>query len=474
LQVQKRSEFELPIYYHSAQNKIFFESQAKTKVIPKGRRFGLTHGFANRAIEYLLDGVAPGLWVDTVNGNIDKYIERYFYPVLQNLPQKYWKWRQQKKELEICGHKLDMRSADRPELIEGFAYKFIMLNEAGIILRKEYIYKNSILPMTLDFNPDFYIGGTPKGKGLFHELAVKAQDPEKEDWEYFHFTSYDNPFLSQKSLQRLIDNIPKSVQEQEIYGEFLEDSSTVFRNLKACAIVDRSEEPIKGQSYRMGVDLAKHKDYTVIVILNSEGNQVYMERFNQIDWKFQKERIRFIAKKYNNTDIWVDATGVGDPIYEDLKGMGLKVKPFKFTNESKKQLIQSLMISLEQERIKIFSKDISPELMTELEIFEYEISSSGLIRYNAPEGYHDDCVIALALANWGLKIPKIEEAEAFFGKEDETQEPKKSREERIKEFVERKRKPPGDKDELSGLEGVENDREKDYEDEDEADAYFED
>ena len=215
MSVETQTQDKIQVHYHSGQKKFFFDSKVKKKIIAKGRRWGLTRGYAHRAIEYLIDGVAPGLWVDTVYGNIDKYIERYFYPTLRKLPQKYWRWRQQKKELEICGNKLDMRSADRPELIEGFAYKFIMLNEAGIILRKEYLYYNAILPMTLDFNPDFYIGGTPKGKGLFHELAVKASDPENKDQEFFRFTSFDNPYLTQKDVVELTKEIPKSIQEQE-------------------------------------------------------------------------------------------------------------------------------------------------------------------------------------------------------------------------------------------------------------------
>jgi len=404
MQTQERGELSLPIYYHPNQHKIFFESNEKKKVIAKGRRFGLTHGFANRAIEYLLDGVSPGLWVDTVNSNIDKYIERYFYPILSKLPQKYWKWRQQKKELEICGHKMDMRSADRPELIEGFAYKFIFLNEAGIILRKEYIYKNSILPMTLDYNPDFYIGGTPKGRGLFFELYTRAKDPANEDQRHFHFTSYDNPFLPEESLQELINEIPKSIQEQEVYADFLEDSSTVFRNLEKCKGA-KPQEYNSNKSYYMGVDLARLQDYTVIIVLDDDGNQVYMDRFNEIDWSVQKTRIKQIAKKYH-VKAWLDSTGVGDPIYEDLRKEGIQVNGYKFTNESKKQLIQNLMISFEQGKIKIFGVDINPVLVNELEIFEYEMTSSGLIRYNAPEGSHDDCVIALALANWGLRTKK--------------------------------------------------------------------
>jgi len=151
----------------------------------------------------------------------------------------------------------------------------------------------------------------------------------------------------------------------------------------------------------LGVDLARLRDYTVIDVLDEGGNQVYMDRFNEIDWKIQRERIKFQAQRYNNALIVL----VGDPIYQDLVDMGLNVHPYKFTNESKKQLIQALMLSLEQEKIAILKKDdINGKVQfSEMVIFEYEMTSSGLIRYNAPEGYHDDCVIGLALANWGLQ-----------------------------------------------------------------------
>lgn len=416
IQSEVTNNLNLQIHYHPGQNQFFYESPAKKKIIAKGRRWGLTRGYAHRAIEYLMDGISPGLWVDTVNSNIDRYVERYFYPILMKIPQKYWKWRQQRKELELFGNKLDMRSADRPELIEGFGYKFIMLNEAGIILRNEYLYYNTILPMTLDFNPDFYVGGTPKGKGLFHELATRADDPERKDQEFFRFTSFDNPFLDEKDRQELIDEIPKSIQEQEIYANFLEDSSTVFRNLEKCSTA-MPAEPVSQKSYIIGVDLAKHIDYTVIIVMNVDGEMVYMDRFNQLDWAIQRERIKFVHNKYNNAQCWIDSTGVGEPIYEDLANDGVNVQGYKFTNESKKQAVQGLMISLEQEKIRIFRKEdlLGRVLRDEMVIFEYEMTPSGLIRYQAPEGYHDDCVIALALANWGVQqgsggavgIPKV-------------------------------------------------------------------
>lgn len=395
IETMTANQIDIPIYYHPAQYKIF-SWPAQKKIIAKGRRFGLTKGYANRAIQYLIDGVSPILWIDTVNSNIDRYIERYFYPVLRHLPPKCWQWRQQRKELTIFDRKLDIRSADRPELIEGFAYRAIMINEAGIVLRDEYLWHNAIQPMMLDFNPDIYVGGTPKGKGLFHELYVKAS--ETPNWKEFRFSSFDNPYLDKKELQNLVDEIPPSIQSQEIYAEFLEDSSTVFRNVENCKGA-QAEAPQLGKTYYAGLDLARLKDFTVLIILDQDGRQVFMDRFNIIDWAIQKVRIAESVKKYK-ARLLVDSTGVGDPIFEDLRKMGLNVEGYKFTNESKKQLVQALMMSFELQKIRIFD---DPTLINEINVFEYEITSSGLISYSAPERYHDDCVMALTLANWSLQ-----------------------------------------------------------------------
>jgi len=402
-QTQSIDEVNIPIYYHPNQKKIFFDSKAKVKVIAKGRRFGLTKGYANFVIESMIDGLSPILWVDTVNSNIDRYIERYFYPVLSKLPAQYWKWRQQKKELSILNSRLDLRSADRPELIEGFAYRLIVLNEAGIIMKKEYLWENTIRPMTLDFNPDMLIGGTPKGQNLFHDLKVKAQDnqdPKYKNWEFFNFSSYDNPYIPNKAIKELEEDMPEHVLKQEIYAEFLEDSAAVFRNLNACMDPPSVlSEPMDEQSYYAGLDLAKHVDFTVLTILDDDGRQVYFNRFKTLDWPYQKKLVTEAVRKYN-AFLVMDSTGVGDAIYDDLADEGLDIEGYKFTNESKKRLIQRLMLSIEQAKIQMLAEQVQTN---ELRIFGYEISPSGVLRYSAPEGHHDDCVIALALANWGLE-----------------------------------------------------------------------
>ena len=95
--------------------------------------------------------------------------------------------------------------------------------------------------------------------------------------------------------------------------------------------------------------------------------------------------------------VLMDSTGVGDPLLEQIKRMGVAVEGYEFTATSKQQLVEHLSVQIEQEAI---SFPPIKEIIHELEIFQYEITRAGNIRYSAPQGYHDDCVMSLALAVW--------------------------------------------------------------------------
>ena len=82
--------------------------------------------------------------------------------------------------------------------------------------------------------------------------------------------------------------------------------------------------------------------------------------------------------------------------------MEIPVDPVKFTNDSKRQLIEKLANWIELKRIHLLPIE---ETKNELERFTYDISDvTDRIRYNAPVGLHDDIVIAHALAVWRLNI----------------------------------------------------------------------
>jgi len=71
------------------------------------------------------------------------------------------------------------------------------------------------------------------------------------------------------------------------------------------------------------------------------------------------------------------------------------VSGISFTNAIKTNLVEGLALAFEQGQIEILN---DPVLIGELQAYESERLPSGLTRYSAPDGIHDDCVSALMLA----------------------------------------------------------------------------
>jgi len=73
----------------------------------------------------------------------------------------------------------------------------------------------------------------------------------------------------------------------------------------------------------------------------------------------------------------------------------MRVTPFKFTSSSKAEIINNLSVAIENKEIWLPN---DPQVIDELELYEYSVSKSGNVTYSAPEGFHDDIVMALCLA----------------------------------------------------------------------------
>jgi len=378
-----------------------FNSTVKYNVIPKGRRSGFTMGAVLHLIKNCIIGnIKRALWVDVRHSNIDKYVEDWFYPILRQLPQSLWEYRQVKKQLVFKLDKkndkkaiIDFGSMDSPQGLEGFGYQCIIINEAGHVLKNEALWYSTLLPMSMDF-PDcqIFLGGTPRGKNLFHKLALRAE--KTENWKLFKLTTYDNPHLNEEAVKETESQIAEIFRKQELEGIFLDDSGSVFRNISKC-IKGELEDPIPGKKYKAGVDLARKLDYTAICVLNQNNHLCAYHRMHNIDWTIQKARIKQILEHYNNADALVDSSGLGDPIISDLEDMGLRVTPYQFTQKSKIQLIDQLSIGIEKEEL---SFPEIPELINELESYEFDQGPTN-IKYGT-QSEHDDIVIALALAYW--------------------------------------------------------------------------
>jgi hypothetical protein len=309
---------------------------------------------------------------------------------------------------------LEFKSADNEDNLRGFGVHFAIVDEAARISRASY---ESIWTTMMQTDGRMIVISTPKGRNWFFEEYQKGEpDVRSENPEYLsiRMPTWTNPFVKPSRILLMRKNMPADVFEQEVAAKFNLEGAGVFRGIETCVklwkgLYDSSNRPVwinkqSGTRYVMGVDLARKRDWTVISVFDTKTKQlVYFDRFNELSWAIQRSRIIKVAKEYN-AKVWMDGTGVGDPIVEDVRNGGVSVECFIISHKSKQELIEKLRTAIEFQRITF--PDI-PVVVKELRAFEYDINSNGNIKYAAPSGQHDDCVLSIALANLGLDRPPL-------------------------------------------------------------------
>jgi hypothetical protein len=361
---------------HKNQLKIL-ESKARFRVVMCGRRFGKSELSQVEIISNAIQGMNVAYITPTY-----KLAKTFFEKLTQCVP-----FENNKSDLTIHFPNegtVEFFTGERLDNLRGRKFHLVVIDEASFIPNLEDGWLNSIRPTLTDYQGRALFLSTPRGKNYFYSLYMKGG---QRDWESFKFTTYDNPYILTDEINDAKAQLPNAVFEQEYMANPMENAANPFGSdhIAKCTCNLSYNEPMY-----FGIDLAKSVDWTVIIGLDSDGKVSYYERF-QKDWLQTKETIRQIRK---HKHIFIDSTGVGDAIVEDLQKHFNDMTGFKYTSTSKQQLMESLASSIHKGEIGF------PEgaIKDELEIFEYLFTGTG-VRYSAPSGFHDDCVNALALAN---------------------------------------------------------------------------
>ena len=239
---------------------------------------------------------------------------------------------------------------------------------------------------------------TPRGQNhAFKLLEIAKDNPE---WFTEVLTVNETKVLSPEDIEReRREGMSEAMIDQEYFCKFIESATSFFKRInEVCILQEKQPDPL--HYYQMGVDLAKYQDFTVISVIDlNTFEQVAMERFNQVDWNLQKAKIEAIYHKWGKPRGYIDATGVGDPIVEDLVRQGVALEPIKFNEQNRKDILTSLSIQMEQTKIKLLD---DPTLKSELSYFQYQLSDNGKLKVVVPDGLHDDTVFGTALSVWEL------------------------------------------------------------------------
>ncbi len=359
-----------------------------------GRRFGKTLLGTNRIVGPCLDSYPVGWFSPTYRmlAEVWRDLRRWLAPVTARVNA-------QERRLELLtGGIVDMWSLDQPDAARGRKYRRVVIDEAAMIPALAEAWNAVIRPTLTDYRGDAWFLSTPKGRNFFWQLWQRGQDVAQTDWASWQMPTATNPYIDAREIADAKRDLPELIYSQEYEAAFLEDAGGVFRRVMACVTLPglATPDPDHPRQTVMGVDWGKSADFTALGVIDvATGELLDFDCFNQIDWAVQRQRLRALYARGRGTTILAERNSIGDPNIEALQREGLPVQGFTTTNATKAQIVEGLALAFETSAIHL---PPVPELIGELQAYELERLPSGLIRYGAPPGLHDDCVVSLALA----------------------------------------------------------------------------
>lgn len=374
--------------------KDFANDNARFSWIEASTKAGKTVGCIAWLYEqaYLFGGLNKNFWWVAPSYGI---AEIAFRRLKAYLPRDQYTSNESKLTLTLVsnGARIWFKGADKPDSLYGEDVYAAVIDEGSRCKEDAWFAIRSTLTAT---RGALRVIGNVKGRKNWFYKAARRAEKGLAGHAYYRITAndaVDAGVLDKNEIEGAKEDLPEAVFK-ELYGAVAsDDDGNPFGISHINAIVKPlSRLPVVAY----GIDLAKRRDWTVIIGLDQYGDIAYFNRF-QRPWETTTDEI---IKVVGNTKALVDATGVGDPIVERLQKKCHNVEGFVFTPKSKQRLMEGLAVAIQRGETSVVEGNPDPHTSVhylEMESFEYIYTRTG-VQYSAPEGMTDDCVMAHGLA----------------------------------------------------------------------------
>ena len=300
----------------------------------------------------------------------------------------------------LVGTIIWFKSADNPDSLYGEDVFAAVVDEASRCKPEAWHAVRSTLTATR--GPCRIIGNVKGKRNWFYDFARRIEHGQEPNGIFARITAQDAidaGVIDAEEVEDARRNLPENIFRELYMAEPGDDAGNPFGldHIKACLSDGLSTKPVVA----WGIDLAKHQDWFVCIGLDEQCKVAAFHRWRGVPWRDSIRRVwRLVGE---DVPALVDSTGVGDPVLEELQHEHGNFIGFNFGVASKQKLMEGLAVSIQSHEIAYPGDG---PIQHELEVFEYELTRTG-VRYAAPEGYHDDCVCALALARqmWSETAP---------------------------------------------------------------------
>ena len=421
--------------------RLWLLDDSKVKVAACGRRWGKTEAQAIDAAAYAICNPGSRQMIVSPTYDQSKLIFNTVDRLLSSCPETRPAVKVRRTpypRLNLRKSLIMARTADEDgRNLRGHNADRVIVDEAAYV--RDAVIEEVIAPMLADRDGQLIMISTPFGRNHFYRAFVNGQK-ESSEWREsdsntqhltpdtrrtasFRFPSWENPHISREYIDGQREALTPRQFSVEYEAQFLDDQNSVFTwaDIEAAvaahpAKIGTDPSEAGGLSYfsrsdtywrTAGVDWARYSDYTVVAVLENGASVqtvVAIDRFNQMNWQNQVTRVADFLQKHRVNSVTLDQVSIGDALLEllqaevwDRRGMNIDLHGLKFTNSSKREVIDNLVAKLAHRQLAIPDDQ---QLIKELQFYEYEVTEAGNLRLNAKTGYRDDMVIALALAAW--------------------------------------------------------------------------
>ena len=284
--------------------------------------------------------------------------------------------------------------------LRGETAHLVIIDEAAFV--PEIVITNVVMPMISATDGHLWLLSTPWNKDhIFYKCWTNPK------WVKFHVPTSANPLVAREFLEEQRELIGEERYRIEYEAEFIDDQRAFFPMELLRKAVARGG--VKGTRFEpepemvIGYDPGGKESYAAAVGVKLKGGKFYV-LWTWLDkgrtYTDMNVTLADYFKRFNALKMVVDMTGLGNPIVEHLRELGIPVEGTILTDKVKTELLFNVKILLEQGKL-ILPNDLT--LLAHLNCVEYERTRTGGYKFSHRKGTYDDLAFALALALWGAK-----------------------------------------------------------------------
>jgi len=381
---------------HPGQKRVidgFADSKHKFGVVATGRQYGKSLLGQNLLLYWLLSTPKQkGDWVSPIYNQSKKVFQELFNAANQIVVHS------NKADLVMefmNGSTLQFLSAERYDSIRGFSFNYMVIDEAAFI--REEAVNEAIFPTLSAIGKKCLVISTPKSKNWFYSRFLQGMT-DNDVYTSFTGISTDNPYIDKDFITEQAKSLPPDIFAQEYMAQFSEATNDVFRGLDLVCNLNNWDESKTTRDY-FGIDFGMSNDYTVCTILSESGRCKKILRFNGKTYEDSARTILNGLQRFNIRGGYVETNGPGQAIFELIKKEYRHTKPFYTSQDSKTQAVRKMIHDIEEGVLELPSKQLMPECYDELSAYTYKVNTNGKLSFSHPNGYHDDIVDSIWLAN---------------------------------------------------------------------------